>query len=186
MWWKRQGAREIHIPINVPWEELLCYCGYPTHYTVKVTELGANVTNLNKEFWRDPRYYHRVDTTMYGFIGGENYSLTWHFCDYTLKVRLLPGEGEILKVEITYECPPIMAGLMQPTSQTKIITHPIGIARQWRRDSIYHHLVYHRKDTITGRSKVYCRRSLLLYPDSTVVPKVIWSPEICISEGIRC
>ncbi len=186
LWWRRQGAREIRIPLKVPMDELLCSCGYPAHYTVRVTELGASDTNLNKEFWRDPRYYHRVDTTLYGYAGGENYYSPWLPRDYTLKVRLLPGEGKILRVTISHECPSLMTGLMLPISQIKIVTHPIGRVQQWRRDSVYHHLVYYRKDTLTGRSKVYYRRSLPLYPDSTIIPKLEWSPEICLSDSIRC
>lgn len=186
LWWKRQGSREIRIPFNLVANEVLCSCGSPAYYTVRVTELGANDTNLNKEFWRDPRFYHRVDTVLYGFTGGENYYLPWPYHDYTLRVRLLPGEGKILKVKASYECPTHFAGLMTPKFQIKTVTHPIGYAQQWRRDSIYYHLVYHRTDTLNHRSKVYYRRSLPLFPDSNNIPKIIWSPEICLSDSIRC
>lgn len=76
LWWKRQGCREIQIPLNLP----------TTDYLVIAKELGAEDERLNAEFWRDERFYHRVDTTFEG--KGE------------IAVRLLPGEGKILRISV--------------------------------------------------------------------------------------
>ncbi|QLH54001.1 MAG: hypothetical protein CH6_2539 [Candidatus Kapaibacterium sp.] len=192
LWWKRQGAREITIPLQIE--------GITTpnvrrnalyFYSVVVQELGAQDTNLNKEFWRQPKYYHKVDTLLVNYervhtwkYGG--YSYIYHK-DYNLKVRLLPGEGKILKVSIyrNYLCDWQARGDLPYIHQTKLITHSIEIGTRWTRDSLYRHLVYHRKDSLTGRSKIYYRRSYPVMYDSTT-RITAWSPEVCLSDSIRC
>ncbi len=188
-WWKRLGCREIHIPFVSLYGPVPACRDFLPDYVYKVTELGANDTDLNEEFWRQSKYYHRVDTTLYGYVG-DGFWFKPGYRNYTLKVRLLPGEGKILRV-IRYRRPDVATAAFLPfLPQTALITHPItptGIGNQWRRDSIYHHLVYYRVDSTTGRSRVFYRRSFPLFPDTSgAIPQIEWGPEFCLSDSIRC
>jgi Secretion system C-terminal sorting domain len=76
MWWKRFGAREIQIPIKRG----------PSgqgHY-FKITELGLDSLE-DIGWWYDDRFYHKIDTILLALD--------------TLSLKLLPGQGKILKYE---------------------------------------------------------------------------------------
>lgn len=76
LWWRRQGAREIRIPINPSFN------GYNAR-EVRVRELN----NLSDWFANEP--YNNVIDTMLKVEGGEGYII----------MKLLPGQGKILRVE---------------------------------------------------------------------------------------
>jgi hypothetical protein len=187
LWWKRQGCREISIRFLIP------QTIYPTvkglyYYSMKIEELGAQNTNLNSEFWRDPRFYHKVDTFIVNYRKFDNFLKGSGIAhgEYTLNVRLLPGEGKILRVTIFRNYLPdfLTRGDLNYASQIKTITIPcLYIIRQVR-DTMYRHMVYHRRDSISGRSKVYYRKSYPIVFDT--IKSIGWSPEICLSDSIRC
>ncbi|TNE35584.1 hypothetical protein EP342_01400, partial [bacterium] len=75
-WWKRLGAREINIPLDIK--------PYGNGTYIVASEIG--IDSLNNLGWRyDDKYYHRVDTLL-------NY-------DDSLKTKLLPGQGKIIKLD---------------------------------------------------------------------------------------
>lgn len=80
MFWKRLGCREIHIPFK-----FRNGTNVNKYTLLKITELG-NCPFMDTLSWRQPKYYHRIDTLIQA--------------DSTLVVRLLPGEGKILKVQV--------------------------------------------------------------------------------------
>ncbi len=82
-WWKRLGCRELTIPFN--------YNGTPNQfdgYILHVSELGVGSHSLDSILypWREAKYYHKIDTTITE--------------DGSVIIRMLPGEGKILKVRV--------------------------------------------------------------------------------------
>jgi len=74
-WWKRLGIREINLPLEIT--------PYGNGTYILAEELGLD--SLDSLGWRyDEKYYHKVDTIL-------NY-------DDSLKVKLLPGQGKIIKM----------------------------------------------------------------------------------------
>ncbi|MGE5479468.1 MAG: T9SS type A sorting domain-containing protein, partial [Chloroflexota bacterium] len=76
--WQRMGCRDIRIPFQYRH-------GTDNPSTkLRVVELGFDNPEIKSWNWRQPEYYHTVDTV-----------ISW---DETLSARFLPGEGKILKV----------------------------------------------------------------------------------------
>ncbi|MBM2816935.1 MAG: hypothetical protein HW421_3697 [Ignavibacteria bacterium] len=166
--WKRLGSREISIPFNVtPYDT--------TQYTLlRISELGADNAYLNNQDscpWRKPEFYHKVDT-----IIGQ---------DKNLVVRLLPGEGKILKVEVL-KPDKKLKGSLAYSNQRKLISSPIyKSSGEAYKDSIYYHLVYHRYDSTYMRNRVFYCRSKPINKTSKN-SNIIWENEICLSNYINC
>lgn len=75
-WWKRLGAREIKIPLNIK--------PYGNGTYILAQEIG--IDSLDQLGWRyDEKYYQKIDTTL-------------RYSD-SLKTKLLPGQGKIIKLE---------------------------------------------------------------------------------------
>lgn len=167
-WWKRYGCRELKIPFQYEYDS-----DNPEEYALlHISELGCSSTFLNSQTWRDEKYYHMVDTVI-----GQ---------DRTLSVRLLPGEGKILKVEVLAP-PDKIEGILTYSNQRKMVAYPICDANgNPDEDSIYYHLVYHRPDAgDDDRMKVYYRRSYPVHPISNQ-SNIEWQAEKCISDEIYC
>jgi len=181
LWWKRQGAREITLPLILEGNYYVPYM--PALYSERETiveELGAYNEKLDSNFYRDSMYYHKV-------VARFTYDDYWRY-EHPLKIKLLPGEAKILKIT-TYSYPQDQVchrSDLPYLYQNKLITHTINFLRRQQRDSIYHHIVYHRFDSTTGRSKVFYRRSLPITYDTLNPAKENFGPEICLSDSIRC
>ncbi|MBM2817199.1 MAG: hypothetical protein HW421_3961 [Ignavibacteria bacterium] len=160
-WWKRQGAREISIPFNVtPYDT--------TQYTLlRISELGADNAYLNNPDscpWRKPEFYHKVDTVIR--CTGSN-----------LVVRLLPGEGKILKVE-QIKGESNIQGYLAHSNQCKIVAYPAyqDSIYKFGSDSMRYHATYYRYDSVKNCYAVYYKRS---YPMDKFNPTNIinWEPQ---------
>jgi len=80
LWWRRQGAREINIPIN-------CDPYYVDGYYIFAKELGVDDTAFkNQNFWLNDKYHHWIDTV----IKPREWLISRH----------LPGEGKLIKMDI--------------------------------------------------------------------------------------
>ncbi len=144
-YWKRLGCREMNIKFNYQNQDTNKYC------LLKIQELGANDTNLTNQFWMKEPYHHLVDT-----IIGQ---------DKNLVVRLLPGEGKLLKVTVI----PIgnFNGFLDYSNQRKIVSYQITQPniRLNGSDTIRYYAVYDKYiDTNYARRKgVFIRRSKPTY-----------------------
>jgi hypothetical protein len=141
-WWGRFGSREINIPFNVPQEDTVNYdC-----LLLKVTELGVNNATLctgEDGAWDDDRMYHRIDT----MIIHNGY----------LSVKLHPGEGKILKIELLPSNTEI-TGNLEFSNQHKLVAYPEYDDLGNETGKLRYHLVYHKKDD-NDTSYVYYARS---------------------------
>ncbi|MEN6295155.1 MAG: T9SS type A sorting domain-containing protein [Chloroherpetonaceae bacterium] len=97
-WWKRQGAREIRIPVNPSFNNF-------NAKTVSVRELN----NLSDWFANEP--YNNVIDTMLEVAGGDGYII----------VKLLPGQGKILRIE--FETGDTIGNVVK-NNDVKIILNP--------------------------------------------------------------
>jgi len=161
-WWRRQGSREITIGFN---SKLLLQP--PEDYSLlKITELGYDNVTFNNQPWRDPKYYHLIDT-----IIGQ---------DGSLKVRLLSGQSKILRVEILPPPPKIYANL-DYSNQRKLIAFPVDSADTYAYDSIRYHLVYHAR--VDDTMRVFYRRSMPVTGKTENAPQenIIWPPSVADS-----
>lgn len=173
MFWKRLGCREVSIPFNYVFDKN----NKANYALLKITELGVG-TYLDTMPWRQAQYYHRVDT-----IIGQ---------DQKLIVRLLPGEGKILKVEII---PPAsdISGDLRYSNQRKLVGYPIRGANGFLVfDSLRYHLTYHRlvRGSFGDTLRVFYRRSHPIsgphYYSNT--ENILWENEISVSDSfyINC
>ncbi|MGE5480746.1 MAG: hypothetical protein ACM3U1_10020, partial [Chloroflexota bacterium] len=102
--WARLGCREVRIPIKYTKSTLS-----DEYTTLRISEVGINDTLLQSYYWRQKDYCHVIDTS----FGREG----------ELVLRLLPGEGKLLKVEIcntTYE----LSGNLDRSNQRKVVAYP--------------------------------------------------------------
>ncbi len=97
-WWKRQGAREIRIPVNPSFNNF-------NAKTVSVRELN----NLSDWFANEP--YNNVIDTILKVEGGDGYII----------VKLLPGQGKILRIE--FETGDTIGNVVK-NNDVKIILNP--------------------------------------------------------------
>jgi len=164
LWWKRLGCRELTIPFNYK------YSADTNQYALlRITELGYNDTNLTKLAWRNSKYYHTIDTVIRQ--------------DRSLVVRLLPGEGKILKVEVL---PPgqAVSGNLAHSNQSKIVCHPVLDTAGNMTDTVRYHLVYfHKKNGDSTKNAVYYRRSCKVWKNLPM-SQVNWESEISLSDTI--
>jgi hypothetical protein len=137
-YWKRLGAREINIPFTYTYNP-----NNDEYALLKITELGIEDKNLfpvdvNQEWngdagsWGDPNMYHRIDT-----IIGQ---------DRTLTLKMLPGEGKILKVEVL-KPNTALTGTLEFSNQHKLVAYPTTIGT-YGVDPEYlkYHTVYCKED----------------------------------------
>ncbi|MCX6152522.1 MAG: hypothetical protein NT007_00020 [Candidatus Kapabacteria bacterium] len=157
--WKRGGARELSIPFNYTSSNPSEYC------LLKVQELGANDSTLNAQPWRQAAYYHRVDTV----IGQDKF----------LTVRLLPGEGKILKVTVLHQPSTIKASLNYQ-NQRKLVAYPIYKAGQ-ATDTVRYHLAYHWSVSNDSNVVAYKRSAKIWMKSDT--ENIKWEPAIVVSKN---
>jgi len=173
LYWKRLGCRYITIPFNyVPPDSLYSY-------KLIINELTADTTfDSTWAWWRQDRFYRQI---MNDTIDIDSF----------ITLKMLPGEGRILKVTVHREplqCP--FNGILAHSNQNKLIVYPIqqnGVLS----DSIYrYHLVYHKKNNYDStRYSVYYRRShqvtkYQLEQDPSLKDHLAWDDEICVSEYV--
>ncbi|MGA2296305.1 MAG: hypothetical protein ABSG15_02025 [FCB group bacterium] len=145
MWWRRQGCREIRIPLKYNINSVEDH-----RYTLlRVKELGVG-TWLDTLWYRQAPYTHRIDT----IVGNDS----------VLVVRLLPGEAKILHIEVIHAFDNLVGNLAY-SNQRKMVAYPIPIVDTFgheisqSQDSVRYHLVYQRFDSLAHRMKVYYARS---------------------------
>jgi len=167
IWWKRFGCRELHIPFKYRKSSTA------DNYTlIHVTELGYNDTTLNKETWRQKPYYHLIDTVVHR--------------DSTLIVRLLPGEGKILKCEVLRS--KYIEGYLDYSNQRKMVAYPdtqITRTQIPTDSSLYrYHAVYFKVIPGENRRGVYYRRSQPM-PKAVKDEQIYWEPtEYLLSDSV--
>lgn len=128
-WWKRLGARELNIPFN--------YSGSNGDYNLlRITELGSGNVSLDTMWHRGEKYYDMVTDTVIGQ-------------DRSLSVRLLPGEGKILKVQVLK--PDIVEGFLDNYNQTNLIGYPDPLDT----NMITYHLAFYKNSLRPTDSTVY-------------------------------
>lgn len=176
-WWKRLGAREITIPMN--------YTNFPgpgydtTLSYFRITELGTG-TDLDTCWWRQPGFCHVIDTTV--SINGK------------LSIRLLPGEGKIMKFTPYFVKRRETAGYLDYSTQRKIVAYPVrqdDIEDVGSMDTIRYHMVYFKEfqtdsDPDIYHNKICYKRS---YPMTTVNNSEVinWEPkEYILSDSVLC
>lgn len=137
--WKRLGCREIKIPLKINNADL-------GRDFLKITEIGANNDELNKDVWRTNEFYHRIDTSM--------------FCDGILRIKLQPGEGKILKIEIV-KCQSEFVGKLDHSNQRKIVAFPTtgNFNPLEGLNEVRYHMVYVIHEQFPPQSNIYYRRS---------------------------
>ncbi len=166
-WWKRLGCREIRIPLI-----------HTKRVAIRITELGAD--SLSTLPYRNKKFYHTIDTAFYNEgRDGTN----------TLIVRLLPGEGKMLKVEYTL---PALAfrGDLSFSNQHKIVCYPTAIESSTGKILKYR---YHATYMDASQNNVYYRRSHEMsgyFPENTgsysSMQEINWEDkEILISDPVR-
>ncbi len=155
LWWKRLGAREIRIPVNLNNIKSLSGGGFANEAktTVKVTELGVG-TSMENEWWWSKDLRHNVDT----LVGNSSSSNT---C--SIVVRLLPGEGKILKIRILRDESNIV-GSLEHINQRKLIafnsSNTLTMRDESVPNSVRYHLVYTKlmpKNSTTLSTVMYKR-----------------------------
>ena len=163
-WWRNMygkslGTREIVLPFNYKPLDTTEYC------LLRLSDLGAS-TPLDTDsttWWFSEPFKHRIDT-----IIGQNRNLV---------LKLLPGEGRILRVQILH--PGKAQGYLAHSSQSKLIEFPVDA----NGDTIRYHLVYYKPKTGSDKNKVYYRRSLPIRKDAPV-ENIVWEPEFMLSEKV--
>ena len=163
-WWrsmydKRLGTREITIPFNYKPKDTTEYC------LLRITDLGSGTsleTDSSAWWFREP-FKHRVDTVI-----GQNRSVI---------VKLLPGEGRILKVEVLH--PGIATGLLAHSNQSKLVAFPVDSVS----DTVRYHLTYYKLNPATNKNVVYYRRSQPIKKDCPN-ENILWEPEFSLSKII--
>ena len=168
-WWQRKGCRELTIPFDYRQEgkDSNNYC------LIRITELGKG-SSIENKWWWDEQYRDIVDTVI-----GQ---------DKDLVLKLLPGEGKILKVEIL---PPdtTIAGHLEHSNQNKMVSYPYYDGAR-KTDSLFYHLVYFKEDSVTKTlpvryiNQVYYTRSKLISKDSDY-ENIVWERPICVSNHIN-
>lgn len=147
-WWQRLGCREIRIPIN-----LAGLSNTDAKTMVKVTELGVG-ESIASEWWWDNKYRHTVDTS---FFKGND-----------IVIRMLPGEGKILKVEVVRLVDTMnISGRLDYSNQNKIVSFttetPPYQSSTITPTTVRYHMVYqkYQGDENNGvpRNQVFYRRS---------------------------
>ena len=167
-WWKRLGCRELFLPFDFLNSE-----DNNEYALLHVTELGGGNAELNAQKWRNEKYYHNIDT-----IIGQNRSAI---------IKLLPGEGKILKVEVMHPAKNIK-GNLEFSNQSKMVVHPELDSNGNVIDSLVrYHLVYHRpicqEDTCCDTTGVFYRRSKPIYKDSPY-ENIVWNNEVFLSAHV--
>jgi hypothetical protein len=154
-WYKRLGCRTIKIPFNYR------YSANADEFTVlKITELGADNENLTLKYFRDPDLNHLVDTTI--------------SADGSLVVNMLPGQGKIFKVEVSYS--PKFTGYLNHSNQRNMVIYPTdNESLTWKDeiDEIRYHSVYFKQIPASNpeRFGIYYRRSEIMdgtFPDEAI------------------
>jgi len=159
--WKRLGCRELRIPFKYRQNS------NADNYTLlKITELGDGDSYLDTVWYRQPKYYHKIDTLL-----GR---------DSSLVVRLLPGEGKILKVQVLYSVDSTFKGSLAWSNQRKMVAYPdsqtsMTIVPDDTTKFRYHAVFFKPIPTDTNRLGVYYRRS---YPMDKTLPQnqIDWEP----------
>jgi hypothetical protein len=174
-YWKRFGCREITIPMNykIP--------GNPDQYCLlKVEELGGDLYNIDpacstetdrhtKWFWRAPEYHDYVNKVINQ--------------DGEIKVKLLPGEGKILKVTVIKECQGHdISGYLDYSNQNKFTVFPDSAEPL---NKVRFHLVYHKPDTSNNNllTVYYVRSNAVNKTDSNNYGLICWEDPIPISKN---
>jgi len=128
-WWKRLGARELNIPFN--------YSSSNGDYNLlRITELGSGKVSLDTMWHRGEKYYDMVKDTVIGQ-------------DRSLSVKLLPGEGKILKVEVLK--PDIVEGFLDNYNQTNLIGYPDPLDS----NMITYHLAFYKNSIRPNDTTIY-------------------------------
>ncbi|MGE5480744.1 MAG: hypothetical protein ACM3U1_10010 [Chloroflexota bacterium] len=105
-YWQRLGVREVRIPFNYKKNVLS-----NNNTLLSISELGIDNANLQAQWWRHPDYCHSIDTIISR--------------DGELVLRMLPGEGKFLKVEVcnaTYD----FTGNLDRSNQKKVVGYPLN------------------------------------------------------------
>ncbi len=145
-WHKRLGCRTIKIPF------IYRYSANADEFTVlKITELGADNQNLTLKYFRDPDLNHLIDTTI--------------SADGSLVVNMLPGQGKIFKVEVSYS--PKFSGYLNHSNQRNMVIYPTdNESLTWKDeiDDVRYHSVYFKQIPASNpeRFGVYYRRSEIM------------------------
>jgi len=163
-WWRRNGARELHIPFNLPDKSKYKF--------LRITEVGLDMRNNPAYWWRADKYCHNIDTVI-----GQ---------DKELVVRLLPGEGKLLKIEILK--PSEFEGMLDNSNQTKLIAYPamqLG-PKDTSSSMVVYHTCYTKTVSVNNISinRVFYRKSAQTMT-LTAKNNIQWEPEIAITQNIQ-
>lgn len=160
----------------------------PLAYTVlHIQELRSDtVFDPSWPWWRKERFSHYIDTVI-----ENNNSIT---------MKYLPGEGKMFQVSIIYDNTAPLNGELAFNNQTKLVAYPAhqtsnydfwkditsGELNFFKDDSLYYHIVYHRKmpEENNDRYRVYYRRSMFPYTGDIATKTIQWGPELLVSDTI--
>lgn len=165
-WWQRLGCREIRIPINIAG-----LSNTNTMTMLKVTELGVGESIAN-EWWWDSKFRHNVDTAV---IKGND-----------LVVRMLPGEGKILRVQVIRlnEGTTVLGHLDRP-NQNKIVSfsssQTMSMTDRSNPNEVRYHMVYQKyfnENPNPAQHNIFYRRSKPVTKDiASYTTAIDWEAE---------
>lgn len=161
-WWKRQGCREIELPIKIEGN---------TNMSIRVNEIGADNLVLNSNFWRKKSVYNMIDTMVRN--------------NESIKVKLMPGEAKILYLKLIPQKEDIK-GYLDYSNQHKLIVYPSKIDSNGNIEKVRYHMVYYDENPENPElMNIYYKRSFEM---NNKIPDFIinWEPEkILISHFVE-
>lgn len=167
-YYKRLGSREFELPFN-----FIHSTDTASYHLLKVTELGTDITALDTLWYLNAPYNHKIKDTVIGQ-------------DRPLKIRMLPGQSKILKVEVLK--PDFVEGHLDNYNQSKMIEFQDPTDT----NQIRYHLTYYRQDSVITSHHpvpVYKVINQVYYVQSEAIEKnsitenIVWQIPQVVSQG---